>query len=185
MRISYPEKMAESFPHQLSGGMRQRALIAMAMCLDPEILIADEPTTALDVTIQAQIISLMKDLKQNSNTSILLITHDLGIVAEMCDRVYVMYAGRIVESGTVFDIFDEPLHPYTQGLLKAVLSIDEFKKDLVTIEGSVPQLINPPPGCRFNPRCDYRMEICQQEVPEMKEISSGHKTACWLYKENN
>lgn len=183
MKITYPEKMSESYPHQLSGGMRQRALIAMAMCLDPAILIADEPTTALDVTIQAQIISLMKDLKENSDTSILLITHDLGIVAEICDRIYVMYAGRIVESGTVFDIFDEAFHPYTQGLLKAVLSIDEFKKELVTIEGSVPQLIDPPPGCRFNPRCEFAMEICRKDVPEMIEISSGHKTACWLYKE--
>jgi len=185
MKITYPEKMSESYPHQLSGGMRQRALIAMAMCLDPAILIADEPTTALDVTIQAQIISLMKDLKENSDTSILLITHDLWIVAEICDRLYVMYAGRIVESGTVFEIFDEALHPYTQGLLKAVLSIDEFKKELVTIEGSVPQLIDPPPGCRFNPRCEFAMEICRKEVPEMIEISSGHKTACWLYKEDN
>jgi len=184
MKISYPEKMSESYPHQLSGGMRQRALIAMAMCLDPAILIADEPTTALDVTIQAQIISLMRELKENSNTSILLITHDLGIVAELCNRVYVMYAGRIVESGTVFHIFDEPSHPYTKGLLSAVLSIDEFKDELVTIEGSVPQLIDPPPGCRFHPRCEFAKEICSKEVPVMKVISPGHKTACWLYEEN-
>lgn len=183
MQISYPEKMADSYPHQLSGGMRQRALIAMAMCLDPAILIADEPTTALDVTIQAQIISLMKDLKENSNTSIMLITHDLGIVAELCDRVYVMYAGRIVESGTVFQIFDDPIHPYTKGLLNSVLSIDEFKEELVTIEGTVPQLIDPPPGCRFNPRCNSAMEICRIEVPLMKEHSQEHRLACWLYEE--
>jgi len=184
MKITYPEKMAESYPHQLSGGMRQRALIAMAMCLDPAILIADEPTTALDVTIQAQIISLMWELKENSNTSIFLITHDLGIVAELCDRVYVMYAGRIVESGTVFHIFDEPSHPYTKGLLSAVLSIDEFKDELVTIDGSVPQLIDPPPGCRFHPRCEFAKEICSREIPVMKEISPGHNTACWLYEED-
>jgi oligopeptide/dipeptide ABC transporter ATP-binding protein len=184
MKITYPEKMADSYPHQLSGGMRQRALIAMAMCLDPSILIADEPTTALDVTIQAQIISLMKELKENSDTSILLITHDLGIVAELCDRVYVMYAGRIVESGTVFNIFDECKHPYTIGLLNAVLSIDEFKEELVTIDGTVPQLIDPPPGCRFHPRCESAMDICSQKVPVMKEISPGHETACWLYEEN-
>ena len=183
MQISYPEKMADSYPHQLSGGMRQRALIAMAMCLDPAILIADEPTTALDVTIQAQIISLMKDLKENSNTSIMLITHDLGIVAELCDRVYVMYAGRIVESGTVFQIFDDPIHPYTKGLLDSVLSIDEFKEELVTIEGTVPQLIDPPPGCRFHPRCNYAMEICRKEVPSMKEHSQEHRLACWLHEE--
>jgi len=184
MKITYPEKMADSYPHQLSGGMRQRALIAMAMCLGPAILIADEPTTALDVTIQAQIIALMKDLKEHLDTSILLITHDLGIVAELCDRVYVMYAGKIVESGTVFDIFEDPRHPYTQGLLSAVLSIDEFKKELITIEGSVPQLIDPPPGCRFHPRCRYAMKLCDEKVPNMKEISQGHKTACWLFNED-
>ena len=183
MKITYPEKMADSFPHQLSGGMRQRALIAMAMCLDPSVLIADEPTTALDVTIQAQIVSLMRDVKESSDTSILLITHDLGIVAELCDRVYVMYAGHIVESGTVFHIFDKPTHPYTQGLLSAVLSIDEFKKDLVTIEGSVPQLIDPPSGCRFHPRCTYVKEVCTRELPVMKEISPGHNAACWFVEE--
>lgn len=184
MGITYPERMAESYPHQLSGGMRQRALIAMAMCLSPGLLIADEPTTALDVTIQAQIIDLMKDLKDNSDTSILLITHDLGIVAELCDRVYVMYAGKVVETGDIFEIFENPQHPYTQGLLRSVLSIDEFKDELVTIEGTVPQLIDPPSGCRFHTRCEYAMDECKQKEPLMKTISENHSVACWLFEED-
>jgi oligopeptide/dipeptide ABC transporter ATP-binding protein len=181
MRIPYPVKVADSYPHQLSGGMRQRVLIAMAMSSTPSILIADEPTTALDVTIQAQILNLMNDLKKEFETSILLITHDLGIVADLCDRVYVMYAGKIVESADVFQTFEEPAHPYTKGLLRSVLSIDEFKKELVTIEGVVPQLINPPLGCRFHPRCEYAMEICRQKIPQTKTISNGHEVACWLF----
>jgi oligopeptide/dipeptide ABC transporter ATP-binding protein len=181
MKIPYPEKVADSYPHQLSGGMRQRVLIAIAMSSTPAILIADEPTTALDVTIQAQILNLMNDLKNEFETSNLLITHDLGIVADLCDRVYVMYAGKIVESADVFKTFEEPAHPYTQGLLRSVLSIDEFKKELVTIDGVVPQLIDPPKGCRFHPRCEYAMEICRQKIPEMKTISNTHSVACWLY----
>lgn len=181
MKIPYPEKVADSYPHQLSGGMRQRVLIAIAMSSTPAILIADEPTTALDVTIQAQILNLMNDLKNEFETSNLLITHDLGIVADLCDRVYVMYAGKIVESADVFQTFEEPAHPYTQGLLRSVLSIDEFKKELVTIDGVVPQLIDPPKGCRFHPRCEYAMEICRKEIPEMKTISNTHSVACWLY----
>jgi oligopeptide/dipeptide ABC transporter ATP-binding protein len=185
MKIPYPEKVADSYPHQLSGGMRQRVLIAIAMSSTPAILIADEPTTALDVTIQAQILNLMNDLKNEFETSNLLITHDLGIVADLCDRVYVMYAGKIVESADVFQTFEDPAHPYTQGLLRSVLSIDEFKKELVTIDGVVPQLIDPPKGCRFNPRCEYAMEICRQKIPEMKTISNTHSVACWLYNGEN
>jgi oligopeptide/dipeptide ABC transporter ATP-binding protein len=181
MKIPYPEKVADSYPHQLSGGMRQRVLIAIAMSSTPAILIADEPTTALDVTIQAQILDLMNELKDEFETANLLITHDLGIVADLCDRVYVMYAGKIVESADIFQTFEEPAHPYTQGLLRSVLSIDEFKKELVTIDGVVPQLIDPPKGCRFHPRCEYAMEICHQKIPEMKTISNKHSVACWLY----
>lgn len=180
MRVPYADKVADAYPHQLSGGMRQRVLIAIAMSTDPSILIADEPTTALDVTVQAQIINLMKTLREKLDTSILLITHDLGIVADLCDRVYVMYAGKIVEAGSVYDIYENPVHPYTKGLLESCLSIDEFKKDLVTIPGTVPQLIDPPSGCRFHPRCKYAMDVCSTKTPKMTEVSKGHWMACWF-----
>jgi oligopeptide/dipeptide ABC transporter ATP-binding protein len=175
------EKIAEYYPHQLSGGMRQRIMIAMSISCNPSLLIADEPTTFLDVTIQAQILNLIKELVKNLGVSLLMITHDLGIVAEICDRVYVMYSGKIVESANVFSIFENPKHPYTIGLLNSVLSIDEFKETLSSIEGSVPGLINPPPGCRFHPRCEKRMTICSKKEPPFFEIEPKHMISCWLY----
>src|SRR5208282_2070735 len=174
------EKVVKYYPHQLSGGMRQRALIAMAVACNPSLLIADEPTTALDVTVQAQILRLIKQMKEELRTSLLLITHDLRIVADMCDRVYVMYAGKIVESGSVWQIFENPLHPYTVGLLNCVLSIDEFKKKIETIEGVVPHLVNPPVGCRFRERCSHAMEKCRED-PHLIEIEEGHEVSCFLH----
>jgi oligopeptide/dipeptide ABC transporter ATP-binding protein len=183
VRISSPEQIAKSFPHQLSGGMRQRVLIAMAVSCNPSIMIADEPTTALDVTIQAQILELIKELRKELDTSMILITHDLGIVAEVCDRVYVMYAGQVVEHADIFRIFENPLHPYTSGLLKSALSIDQFSKELYTLEGSVPNLVNPPSGCVFHPRCPYAKDICNQKQPILSKKEYGHTVACWLYQE--
>jgi oligopeptide/dipeptide ABC transporter ATP-binding protein len=176
-----PEKVFNYFPHQLSGGMRQRILIAMALSCNPSLLIADEPTTALDVTVQAQILQLIKETIKQLGTALLLITHDLGIVADMCDTVYVMYAGKIVESGTVWQIFRHPLHPYTSSLLECVLSIDQFKKEIKTIEGTVPYLINPPSGCRYRTRCPFVMEKCSTEEPPLVEIENGHAVACHLH----
>ena len=181
VRIPSPSKVAEYYPHQLSGGMRQRILIAMALSCNPALLIADEPTTALDVTVQAQVLNLIKDLKKETGISLLLITHDLGIVADICDEVNVMYAGKIVEHADVFKLYENPLHPYTQGLLSSALSIDEFKETLTTIEGSVPDLINPPQGCRFNPRCKLARDNCRQKVPLPIEIELGHTVSCCLY----
>jgi oligopeptide/dipeptide ABC transporter ATP-binding protein len=179
--IPEPKKVMSYYPHQLSGGMRQRVLIAMAVACNPSILIADEPTTALDVTVQAQILRLINELKQNLKMSLLLITHDLRIVADMCDRVYVMYAGKIVESGSVWQIFEDPLHPYTAGLLSCVLSIEEVKKTIATIEGVVPHLIDPPSGCRFRERCSFAMEKCRLEDPTLIEIENGHSVSCFLH----
>jgi oligopeptide/dipeptide ABC transporter ATP-binding protein len=182
MGIAEPSKVVKQYPHELSGGMRQRVLMAIAMANDPVLIIADEPTTALDVTIQAQILELIKSIGKGKNTSVLMITHDLGIVAELCDRVYVMYAGRIVESGDVFSLFERPLHPYTQGLLKSALSIAEFKEALEPIEGSVPDLLNPPAGCRFHPRCPAVMNVCREAEPPVIEVSPGCQVRCWLWK---
>jgi oligopeptide/dipeptide ABC transporter ATP-binding protein len=181
VRISRATKIMDEYPHQLSGGMRQRVLIAIAMSSDPSLLIADEPTTALDVTVQAQILTLLKDLSKMTGTSIMLITHDLGIVAETCDRVYVMYAGKIFEYANVVDLFEEPLHPYTAALLDSALSIEQFKKNLVGISGEVPSLINPPLGCRFHPRCSKAKPICYREEPRLKLDEKGHGVYCWLY----
>lgn len=178
--IPDPEKVVKYYPHQLSGGMRQRVLIAMAVACNPSLVIADEPTTALDVTVQAQILRLIKRMKEELRTSLLLITHDLRIVADMCDRVYVMYAGKIVESGSVWQIFENPLHPYTIGLLNCVLSVDEFKKKIETIEGVVPQLVNPPKGCRFRDRCSHAMDKCRQD-PSLIEVEEGHMVSCFLH----
>lgn len=179
--IPSPETRIRNYPHQFSGGMRQRVMIAMALACNPRLLIADEPTTALDVTIQAQIIDLMEDLKQRLNTSIILITHDLGVVAKVCSRVIVMYAGRIVEEGPVDDIFHNPQHPYTIGLLKSAPRLDETeKRKLVPIEGQPPDLISPPTGCVFNPRCNEAMKICLQEEPEVTSVTPHHRVACWL-----
>jgi oligopeptide/dipeptide ABC transporter ATP-binding protein len=178
VRIPAPETRLDEYPHQLSGGMRQRAMIAMALANDPALLIADEPTTALDVTIQAQILELMRTLSAGTGTALILITHDLGVVAEMADKVVVMYAGRIVESGSVWDIFDDPQHPYTLGLMSSVPSLGQRQEKLVTIPGSVPSAADMPTGCRFAARCPFTGPDCG-ERPPLAEISPGHAVACW------
>jgi oligopeptide/dipeptide ABC transporter ATP-binding protein len=178
VRLPEPERLLKRYPHELSGGMLQRVMIAMALSCRPEVLIADEPTTALDVTIQAQILSLMLRLKAETGTAIILITHDLGVVAETCDRVAVMYAGLIVERGPVDSIFNEPLHPYTEGLLSSLPGQEQTGDELRTIEGLVPDLIHPPSGCRFHPRCPLAQEICEREVPELLEKGDGRAVAC-------
>jgi len=179
--IPSPERRLGSYPHEFSGGMRQRVMIAMALACNPKLLIADEPTTALDVTIQAQIISLMKDLKKKLGMSIILITHDLGVVAGLAQRVVVMYAGQIIEQGTVGEIYYHAQHPYTWGLLKSVPRLDaEQKKKLVPILGQPPDLISPPQGCPFAPRCDFAMAVCKQTPPEYTQLSDHHQVACWL-----
>jgi len=179
--IPSPEKRLDQYPHEFSGGMRQRAMIAMALSCNPKLLIADEPTTALDVTIQAQILELIKELKNKINMSVILITHDLGIISDICDKVIVMYAGRIVEQASINDIFYKPKHPYTWGLLKSIpkLNADKYEK-LVPIEGSPVDLLNPPAGCPFAPRCSHCMKICLTENPPYFEASGDHKAACWL-----
>lgn len=185
--IPEPEKRISAYPHELSGGMAQRVMIAMAVACVPELLIADEPTTALDVTIQAQILDLMRDLQSKMETSIILITHDLGVVAEMCDRVIVMYAGRVVEEATVRELFANPKHPYTQDLIGATPVLGQADKELVTIPGSVPNLVNLPRGCKFAPRCRARFEnnlhICTEEEPTIKPVADAHTVRCWLYEE--
>ena len=178
--IPAPEQRFDEYPHQLSGGMRQRAMIAMSLICNPLLLIADEPTTALDVTIQAQIIDLLRKLQNESNMSILLITHDLGVVAEMAHRVVVMYAGNVVEEASVIDIFTNPNHPYTKGLLDSIPKIEEHKKFLYDIPGVVPDPRHFPKGCKFHPRCPHAMDICKEKQPEFKEINKNHKSACWL-----
>ncbi len=181
-----PERRAEAYPHELSGGMAQRVMIAMALACVPELLIADEPTTALDVTIQAQILDLMRDLRREMGTSVILITHDLGVVAEMAERVAVMYAGEIVEQTDVNSLFDQPLHPYTQGLIGSIPVLGQLKEKLDVIPGSVPNLVNLPPGCRFAPRCQarfrYNCTICAEVKPELTEVKQGHLVRCWLYQ---
>lgn len=179
--IPSPEKRMKQYPHEFSGGMRQRAMIAMSLVCAPKLLIADEPTTALDVTIQAQILELMKDLKSKIDMSIILITHDLGVVADVCNRIYVMYGGTIVESGTSKDIFYNPKHPYTWGLLRSIPNPKEdIKERLKPIEGTPPDLLKPPAGCPFAPRCEYTMKICLTERPTQFEVNEGHCSACWL-----
>ena len=180
VNIPRAEEIVDCYPHELSGGMRQRVMIAMALICNPRLLIADEPTTALDVTIQAQILDLMRKLKKELGMSIMLITHDLGVVAEMADYVVVMYAGKIVEKGPVDDIFEHPTHPYTVGLLKAkpVIGKTEHNKRLYSIPGQVPNPIDMPENCYFNERCEYCIEQCKKQVPELKEISPGHFVAC-------
>ncbi|MFE6074563.1 ABC transporter ATP-binding protein [Paenibacillus sp. NPDC057886] len=178
--IARPEAVMKEYPHSLSGGMRQRIVIAMALICKPKLLIADEPTTALDVTIQAQILNLMKQLRQNNDTAILLITHDLSIVAEMADRVAVMYAGQIVEQADVNSLFDKPVHPYTQGLMKSVPSLNGGTERLVPIPGTVPSLADLPAGCRFQERCPYVTEPCRQEQPQLERVGTGHLVRCWL-----
>ena len=182
--IPSPRARAIAFPHQLSGGMRQRAMIAMALACRPALLIADEPTTALDVTIQAQILDLLGELKSQFGTAIMLITHAMGVVAETAQRVVVMYAGRVVEEASVEALFARPLHPYTQGLIHSIPRIDKVagkKLRLEAIGGMVPSLIDPPPGCRFAPRCKRAMPACTDAVPELRAVEAGHKVACILY----
>lgn len=178
--IPSPEKRVHDYPHQMSGGMRQRVMIAMALSCEPELLIADEPTTALDVTIQAQILDLLRKSKQELGNSILLITHDLGVVAEMADRVAVMYAGKIVEKAGVNDLFAKPLHPYTEGLLKSIPKLHDEEEKLYAIEGTVPNPLHFPLGCRFAPRCPYVTERCRAEEPTLLEMGDNHRVSCWL-----
>ena len=178
--IPDPQRVLKNYPHQLSGGMSQRVMIAMAMSCEPDLLIADEPTTALDVTIQAQILELMKKIQQDKGMSILLITHDLGVVAEMCSRVIVMYAGNIVEEAPVEILFANPTHPYTQGLIASVPKLGSGVKVLPSIPGSVPDLSAMPKGCRFAPRCKYATEKCHQEQPELLSVGEKQKCRCWL-----
>ena len=181
VNIPNAEERARQYPHEFSGGMRQRAMIAMALSCNPKVLIADEPTTALDVTIQAQIMDLLKEIKEETDTAIILITHDLGVVAGMADRVAGMYAGKIVETGTVGDVFYRNAHPYTQALLKSLPTVESDKKDrLVSIAGTPPDLLAPPKGCAFGARCTHCMKICQEEQPPEFTVGEGHLASCWL-----
>lgn len=177
------EEILECYPHELSGGMRQRAMIAMAVSCNPKLLIADEPTTALDVTIQAQILDIMKDLKKKLNTSIMLITHDLGVIAEMAEYVVVMYAGKVIEEAPVIELFKNPMHPYTEGLMKSKPSLDKDEDRLYSIPGQVPNPINMPEECYFCARCPKAIDICRMQQPPIREITPGHKVACFLYGE--
>lgn len=179
--IPMPEKVVKEYPHQLSGGMRQRVMIAMALSCNPKLIIADEPTTALDVTIQAQVLELMRKLSQDLKTSIMLITHDLGVISEMADEVIVMYAGKIVEECTTLNIFENSKHPYTNGLLYSRTENVKKGERLHNIPGMVPNLKDMPTGCSFNPRCEKCMDICKEKMPELIEVEKGHKVRCWLY----
>jgi peptide/nickel transport system ATP-binding protein len=186
VEIADPEKLLKLYPHQLSGGMRQRVMIAMALACKPDILIADEPTTALDVTVQAQILDLINGLQDSFSMSVILITHDLGVIAENCDEAIVMYAGRVAEKAHVKELFKTPLHPYTKGLLNSIPSLsnkegEKRKAQLPTIKGRVPSLENMPEGCRFSPRCPNKMDICVNNIPLEKEYSSNHSVSCHLY----
>ncbi len=181
--IPVPEQRVDEYPHQLSGGMRQRAMIAMALSCNPSLLIADEPTTALDVTIEAQVLDLMNGLRENFNTAIQFITHDLGVIAQMADDVVIMYLGKIVESATASEIFHNTKHPYTQGLMNSIPSLATTKKErLIPIKGVVPDPFEVPEGCGFEPRCPQAMEICKTKIPPLKEVASCHLAACWLYE---
>ncbi|PLR78656.1 peptide ABC transporter ATP-binding protein [Bacillus sp. V3-13] len=186
VKIPRAEEVVNEYPHALSGGMRQRVMIAMALSCKPELLIADEPTTALDVTIQAQILELMKELREESNTAIIMITHDLGVIAEMADKVLVMYAGQVVEEADVFTLFDEPKHPYTKGLIDSIPHLEhENHKRLYSIPGMVPTLQNMPRGCRFHTRCPYALEKCLHDKPPLDSVDREkvHKVRCWLFEE--
>lgn len=187
--IPDPERRARDYPHHMSGGMAQRVMIAMALALKPQLLIADEPTTALDVTIQAQILDLIRELSHQLNTTVILITHDLGVVAEMVDRVAVMYAGHLVEQAQIKNLFDQPMHPYSQGLMASIPVLGEEKEELETIPGTVPNLIAMPAGCRFAERCGARIEhnltICDEKVPQLQEVSPSHLVRCWLYESSD
>ncbi len=182
--IANPEVRAYEYPHQMSGGMRQRVMIAMALAFSPQILIADEPTTALDVTIQAQILDLIRELNENMETSVLFITHDLGVVSELCDTVIVMYAGQIVEKAPVDELFNDPKHPYSQGLLHAIPKITKEREPLLTIEGAVPNPTEHIEGCTFWPRCPHASEICKKADPELRQLTEERSVKCWLYAED-
>jgi oligopeptide/dipeptide ABC transporter ATP-binding protein len=182
--IPEPERRFRSYPHQLSGGLRQRVMIAMAMVCRPMLMIADEPTTALDVTIEAQILQLMKELERNLDTSIMLITHNMGVVAEICDYVYVMYAGRIVEQAGIFDMFDRTRHPYTIGLLNSIPRPTDGKRRLYNIKGIVPNLLRLPGGCLFHPRCERVMPECRNEAPELYAVAPDHYVRCFLFRDH-
>jgi oligopeptide/dipeptide ABC transporter ATP-binding protein len=185
VRIPAPEERAKNYPHQFSGGMRQRAMIAMGLSNEPHLLIADEPTTALDVTVQAQIIELLRDLNRDLGTAVILITHNLAVVASLCTRVIVMYAGRIVEEGPTRQIFKSPQHPYTWSLLRSIPRLDEHEHEkLLTISGLPPDLTNPPPGCKFHPRCRFRVDRCLEEEPPLGEVDPGQKARCWVLMRN-
>ncbi len=179
VNMSDPERILVRYPHELSGGMCQRVMIVMALMCGPDLLIADEPTTGLDVTVQNQILALMKDLRDKTEATQMLITHDIGVVAETCDRIAVMYAGHLVETGDTESVFEHPSHPYTQGLLKSIPRLD-IDVEMKIIPGNVPSLINVPSGCRFNPRCDQKTDVCEQEIPAMVEVADGHTAACHL-----
>ena len=179
--IPQPARRVDDYPHQFSGGMRQRAMIAMALVNDPQLLIADEPTTALDVTVQAQILDLLQDLQREFNSAVIIITHDLGVVAEHCDNIQVMYAGKAVEFGNTDDIYYRPLHPYTWGLLRSIPRLDaEDKEPLHPIQGLPPSMINVPSGCAFHPRCPYVMDVCRTDVPALLPVDGHHAAACHL-----
>ncbi|MDR1774620.1 MAG: ABC transporter ATP-binding protein [Clostridioides sp.] len=185
VNIPNAEQRAKQYPHEFSGGMRQRAMIAIALACNPKILIADEPTTALDVTIQAQIMDLIGELKEKLNTAVILITHDLGVVADTADRIQVMYAGKVIERGSVEQIFKNPKHPYTWALLQSVPRVTEGnKQELYSLPGTPPDLVSPPKGCAFSARCEYCMNVCLEEEPEVTKISGGHTVSCWLQHEN-
>jgi len=181
-RLGITTERMDDYPHQLSGGMRQRVMIGLALALNADLIIADEPTTSLDVIVEAQFLDLLRDLQHQFNLTIMLITHNIGVVAELADRVAVMYAGKLVELADVFPLFDAPLHPYTQGLLKSVPNIRLKEDHLQIMDGSPPDLINPPSGCKFHPRCSHVMDRCRTEEPLLRETQSGHWTACWLYE---
>ncbi len=181
VNIPDPQATVNRYPHQLSGGMKQRVMIAMALSLNPKLLIADEPTTALDVSIQAQILSLIKRLQRDYGSSVLLISHDLGVISTMAHRVAVMYSGLIVEQGRAEDLFQDPLHPYTKGLLSAIPRVDEDKDELAVIEGTLPNPTDPPPGCRFHPRCSLATDRCKTERPPLKAVKPAHEVACHVY----
>lgn len=182
--IPSPEQRFNEYPHELSGGMRQRVLITIALACEPKLLIADEPTTALDVTIQAQILELINELKAKFDMCVLMITHDLGVVAEVCQRVVIMYLGQVIEEGEVNELFERPLHPYTQGLLKSIPQLDgDRTKKLHVIKGVVPSLTDIPSGCRFAPRCQFATDICREEAPQLESAQSSQKVRCWNYKD--
>lgn len=186
VKIPEPESRIKHYPYQLSGGMRQRVMIAMALACNPKLLIADEPTTALDVTIQAQILKLMLELKEKYRTAVMIITHNLAVVAEVCDRVVVMYAGQVIETADVFELFENPLHPYTKALLSSVPRIDwQERRRLACIEGTVPHPARYPKGCRFHPRCSFRMDICSEKEPDRVEVKTNHLVKCWLYADGD